>query len=504
MNGSDIKIVIIGGGPCGLGAAWRLKELGHDAWNLYEKNSHPGGLAASFKDSQDFWWDIGGHVLFSHYKYFDSVMDKVMDREKDWLFHDRSAWVWMENRFIPYPIQNNIHRLSKDTFRDCLHGLFDISKKNSVDPRRKLRHFGDWIDAGFGSGLANHFMRPYNYKVWAWPVEQMSHDWVGERVAEVDIKRIMDNHIYDRDDIGWGPNSQFRFPKFRGTGAIWEKIAEHLPEKKLHFNAALERINVKDKTIDFRDGTRSEYDLLISTIPITDLAGMITGQPPYFAYNKHDGVPSQSKNESLFKPTSYGDFHIKYENNTAKHDLKYSSTHIAGIALKGTVPDHLADKCWIYFPENDNPFYRVTVFSNYSPNNVPDINESWSLMCEVSESPAKKVNPDTIMEEIIQGAINTKLIQSRKHVHHTWYKRMEKGYPTPSINRNKVIFPIIKGLEQQGIYSRGRFGAWRYEVGNMDHSFMQGVECAGKLLYQGEELTLWYPGIVNTPHPSAE
>ena len=114
----------------------------------------------------------------------------------------------------------------------------------------------------------------------------------------------------------------------------------------------------------------------------------------------------------------------------------------------------------------------------------------------------KKVNHETIMDEIIQGAINTKLISDRTQINHTWYKRMEKGYPTPGIQRNAALFPALKHFEENGIYSRGRFGGWRYEVGNMDHSFMQGVEAAGKALYQGEELTLWYPDIVNSPHPS--
>jgi hypothetical protein len=31
---------------------------------------------------------------------------------------------------------------------------------------------------------------------------------------------------------------------------------------------------------------------------------------------------------------------------------------------------------------------------------------------------------------------------------------------------------------QAGIYSRGRFGAWRHEIGNTDHSAMRGVEIA--------------------------
>lgn len=479
-DNQKMKIVIIGAGPCGLGAAWRLNELGHDNWSLYEKNSHPGGLSASFKDSQDFWWDIGGHVLFSHYPYFDHVMDSVMDKETDWLYHERSAWVWMQNRFIPYPIQNNIHRLPREMFSECLHGLMDLSNNSNASP--ELKHFGDWIDAGFGKGLASHFLRPYNYKVWAYPVEEMSHNWVGERVAKVDVKRIMDNHIFDRDDIAWGPNSQFRFPRYRGTGGIWENIAKKLPQEKLNLNCELQRINPREKTIELSNGTVESYDILISTLALTDLAHLC-GQAPLSNGSKADNSAAE-----LIKDLESG--------------LKYSSTHVAGLALKGTPPEHLKDKCWIYFPENNNPFYRVTVFSNYSPNNVPDSSSTWSLMCEVSESPMKKVNHETIMDEVIQGAINTKLISSRAEINHTWYKRMDKGYPTPGIQRNSALFPALKQFEENSIYSRGRFGGWRYEVGNMDHSFMQGVEAAGKAHYQGEELTLWYPDLVNSPHPS--
>lgn len=58
------KIVILGAGPTGLGAAYRLHEIGYKNWNIYEKNHYVGGLSASFRDKQGFTWDIGGHILF--------------------------------------------------------------------------------------------------------------------------------------------------------------------------------------------------------------------------------------------------------------------------------------------------------------------------------------------------------------------------------------------------------------------------------------------------------
>lgn len=499
-----MNIIIIGAGPCGLGAAWRLNELGHKNWSIYEQSSYTGGLSASFKDSEDFWWDIGGHVLFSHYPYFDSVMDTVMDKDKEWLFHDRSAWVWMNSRFIPYPIQNNIHRLPKEIFSECLHGLIDIqtapfstqnnqssstsASQSKLTGHLPLQHFGDWIDAGFGSGLAKYFLRPYNYKVWAYPVEELSHNWVGERVAKVDIKRIIDNHIFDKDDIGWGPNSRFRFPKFGGTGAIWEKVAQNLPADKIHLNAGLKTVNIDEKTVEFNDGSIEHYDILISTIPLTSLISNIA--------SKSD---SEGKFEIICKTDALEENKQVAEVSPA---LKHSSTHVVGLGLKGNPPDYLKDKCWIYFPENDNPFYRVTVFSNYSPNNVPDIKTSWSLMFEVSESPMKPVNQETVIQDVIQGAVNTRLIKDKSQIICRWHKRVDHGYPTPSRDRNRYLFPMLARLEGKGILSRGRFGAWRYEVGNMDHSFMQGVEAASQAVYQGGELTVWYPDIVNSPHPS--
>ncbi len=101
------KYLIIGSGPTGLGAAYRLKELGITDYHVIEKENYIGGLATSFVDDKGFTWDVGGHVQFSHYTYFDKLMMAALG-EDGWLTHQRESWVWMKNRFVPYPFQNNI------------------------------------------------------------------------------------------------------------------------------------------------------------------------------------------------------------------------------------------------------------------------------------------------------------------------------------------------------------------------------------------------------------
>ena len=115
------KIIIIGAGPTGLGAAHRLYELGYKDWEIYEKNPYIGGLAASFKDTKSFTWDIGGHVLFSRYEYIDRLVDKLLGDE--YLLHVREAWIWLLDCWVPYPFQNNIRYLPKDAVLECLLGL---------------------------------------------------------------------------------------------------------------------------------------------------------------------------------------------------------------------------------------------------------------------------------------------------------------------------------------------------------------------------------------------
>ena len=52
-----------------------------------------------------------------------------------------------------------------------------------------------------------------------------------------------------------------------------------------------------------------------------------------------------------------------------------------------------------------------------------------------------------------------------------------------------VLAEAERALHARNIYSRGRFGAWKYEVSNQDHSLMQGVEAVDRILSGAAERT---------------
>lgn len=453
---------IIGAGPTGLGAGYRLRELGENYFQIFEAGSQVGGLSGSYVDETGFTWDVGGHVLFSHYDYFDSVMDKALGAD-GWLHHQREAWIWVRDRFIPYPFQNNIRYLPREDLWICLSELIRAHKESRASTPDNFR---EWILRNFGRGIADIFLFPYNVKVWAYPPEELSWQWIGERVSVVDLERVIHNVLFQEDDISWGPNNTFRFPLRGGTGAIWQGVADMIGNDFIRLNSAVVKVEANSKTITLSNGDNLCFKKLLSTMPLNVLCTLVADMP-------------QSLKDSAKR-------------------LKHSACHIVGIGLIGNPKAELTSKCWMYFPEDNCPFYRATVFSNYSPNNVPQHAQHWSLMTEISESSIKSVNHKSVIEDTIQGLINAKLVESRESIVSVWSHFVPYAYPIPTVSRDTILREIQTWLERHDIFSRGRFGGWKYETGNQDHSLMQGVEWANRMVLDLPELTYPFPQTANS------
>ncbi len=437
--------MIIGAGPTGLGAAHRLLELGERDFVILERDGHAGGLAASFRDSAGFTWDIGGHVVFSRYEYFNSLLDSLLGDDR--LEHQRIARVRMADTWVPYPFQNNIRHLPRELVWECVQGLLRERSPH-------LANFRDWIDYVFGSGIARLFMRPYNFKVWATPPELMQYSWIGERVSVVDLEGVLKNLVLGLDDSGWGPNNTFRFPLHGGTGEIFNRLAARV-EGHLRLNASVVRVDIKGKAVELADGQRVEWEHLLNTGPLDRLV--------------QDWVRPESD-----------------ELHRAAADLEHNRVFVSGVGVEGMRED---PTCWMYFPESDCPFYRVTNFHNYSPNNVAIPGRQMGFMSEVSSSRHKPENLAGMQDQVIGGLRATTLVRRDDAIASTWEMNVEYGYPVPTLGRDRALAVVQPWLEERRVYSRGRFGGWKYEVANMDHSVMQGVEWAERMVQGLEERT---------------
>lgn len=43
-------------------------------------------------------------------------------------------------------------------------------------------------------------------------------------------------------------------------------------------------------------------------------------------------------------------------------------------------------------------------------------------------------------------------------------RRLKHGYPTPTLARDGVLAEALPWLRERGIWSRGRFGSYKYEA----------------------------------------
>lgn len=469
---SEVDVVVLGAGPTGLGAAWRLEELRRagvgGTWHLFEAGGAPGGLASSIVDEAGFRWDLGGHVIYSHYAYFDALLQQVLAPD-EWLHHVRERWIHVCGRWVPYPVQRNLHRLPQAELDRCIRGLRDAHDRanDGVPPA----HFAAWARAQFGEGLYELFFAPFNRKMWATEPERMSVAWASGRsgsqhanVPTVDVERILENVASGTDDRGWDEKARFPYPRHGGTGAIWERVAARLPADRVSWRTPMEAIDPVEQVLHLADGSAVRYGAIVSGIALDALLQRVRGRADLAE---------------------------------RAQTLRHTCVHAVGLGFSGAMPDEIQGKCWLYFADAALPFYRGTLLSTYSPENVPEPGRQWSILLEVATSRDRPLDATEIVERCERALRGTGLVPANARTLTRWHHFLPRGYPVPTIGRDDVLDDVDCALRSRRIWSRGRFGGWKYEVSNQDHSFQQGVEAVDAALLGARETTWPDPDAAN-------
>jgi protoporphyrinogen oxidase len=309
------------------------------------------------------------------------------------------------------------------------------------------------MQAVFGAGITRHFMGPYNFKVWATEPARMQSRWIGERVALIDYERAARNLAEGRDDLAWGPNNRFVFPAVGGTGEIYRRVAAGLSDR-IRYRTTVRQVDAAGSRLQSEDGAWHAYDALVSTMPLDRLVGLL------------DAAPDTVRD--------------------AAGELRHNGVYMVGVGYEAPLAD---DKSWMYFPGPEAPFYRATNFAKYAAANVPgaDTSRFCAYMTETSYSDVKP-EPRAGLEERVEAGLRAAgVVAGTPRVASIHVEQIDYAYPVPTVGRDAALAVIQPWLEQQRILSRGRFGSWRYEIGNMDHAVKMGIDAARRLVTAAPE-----------------
>ncbi len=212
------KIVVIGGGLAGLSGAYHLQEFEP---LVFEREDRVGGLCRSF--AQDgFTFDVTGHLVHLKKPYTQELIDQILPGA--FTKYERQAAIYSKSVTTPYPFQANTYGLPLEVVQECLVGFVESLGSNHTESK----NFHEWVLKTFGSGIAKHFMLPYNEKFWKRDLRTITADWVSWSIPKPTLEEVV-NGALGMTNTGMGYNPRFSYPKEGGIQCLPEALAK-VPE----------------------------------------------------------------------------------------------------------------------------------------------------------------------------------------------------------------------------------------------------------------------------------
>lgn len=443
------KVVIIGAGLTGLCAAHSL--LTHDpalSVTIVEEQNSIGGLAKTLKVLGGAA-DIGPHRYHSRKKEIMVFGRDVLNGRMNTL--RRSSHIYMAGKYFRYPLEglNMALRMpptiTTKIFIDYIRAVMSDKKDDS--------NFKGWVISRFGKKIYDIYFGPYTEKVWGIPTHTISADWADQRIQLLNLKQAIISAIVPWSKARRSLVSKFDYPMDGGIGSLSDALRRSIEDMggSIYTGFPVSHIRISGKNvIVFSDDMEITGDFLISTIPISDLVYAYEQRPP----------------TNVLKAASK----LKFRS------LRFVYLKIPGRRLRG---DH-----WIYFPQSDIIFNRLSEEVNFNPALVP---EGYTIVCaEVTCSMGDRAwsDDDWLVERVITDMKKVGLLDSDSTVEKTAIHSEKAAYPIYDLNYRNNLQIVMDWLKKQdSIVSAGRNGLFRYN--NMDHSVEMGL-MLGKLISKME------------------
>lgn len=452
MN-KDKKIIILGAGPAGLSAAWKLSLANMDV-EVLELESQVGGQCRTIKH-KEYLFDLGGHRFITQNTELAKEIYSLMNNEI--IDRPRKSSIRLKGKYFNYPLDGKdlLKNLDLSLSIKCFADYLWTTLKNKFIPKPD-KSFEDWVVNRFGRSLYNLYFGPYSEKLWGIAPTEISADWAAQRISLLNLWDVFLRLLGKKKKMPKTYATKFYYPE-KGIGRIPERMAEVIIEKgcKIHLNSKVKAVKSNgNKIISVKYVTNGvektiSGDFIISTIPLPDF---IKGLEPKLSTSCLEAVNS----------------------------LNFRALKFLNITLDKNI---ISDNTWIYIPEEQYIFMRIQEPKNWSPYNSPE--GKTSIILEIACNVGDRIwnaSDKEIYERCIEDLKQVGFNDIREKTIDYFTTTLEHAYPIYKLNYKqllKTIFAEINSFEN--LICCGREGLFRYN--NMDHSIEMGLLTAEHILF---------------------
>jgi protoporphyrinogen oxidase len=445
-----MKIAVIGGGPAGLTAAYQLsKELGNSVASLdvYEAGSMVGGMSRSIR-LWDQTVDLGPHRFFSKDRKINSLWLEVV--EDDFDIVQRNTRIFYNKTFFDYPIRafNALKGLGIWEATLCMLSYL----RQKIAPVRDTSTFEGWVTRRFGSRLYRIFFKTYSEKLWGIKCTELDSDFAAQRIKKLSLFEAVKNALAVRKNNSHATLvDQFAYP-VNGTGSVYKKMMDKIIARggKVYLETPVERVITEGdrvRAIRLETGQEVVYDHVISTMPLTLLAGRLGTMPAELS----DKVSS----------------------------LKFRNTILVYLQVDRT--DLFPDQ-WLYIHDAEVETGRITNFRNWVPQLYGDRQQSILCMEYWCNFEDERWNTgDESLKSLARKEIARIGLAKENEVLDAHVVRIPRCYPIYFSGYQEMLKPVQAFLGSiSNLHVIGRYGAYKYN--NQDHSILMGMLAAENIL----------------------